>query len=560
MVVARPALAAWPSDPTVNLPVCVAANDQQWPKIVADGAGGAILTWQDQRGGVDTDIYAQRVRSNGAVDHAWPVDGRALCTATGNQQFPVLVSDGAGGAIVAWQDRRGVDLDIYAQHVRADGTVDPAWPTDGRAVCTATGDQQAPVILADGSGGAIVTWWDFRSGADFDVYAQHVLATGAVDPVWPPDGRALCTAAGNQISARIVTDGAGGAIISWQDARGGATYDVYAGHVLANGTTDPAWPANGLALCTAAGNQQVPEIVSDGSGGGVVAWQDQRNGINYQIFATHVMVNGQVDPAWPVDGRPLAPGTWDEFTPTPVQDGAGGAIVAWEDRRDYATSGQDIYASHVNANGVVDPAWPTLGRALCTASGMQQIPAIVAAEGGAIVAWEDDRGATWDLYATHVRTDGSLDAQWPANGTAVSTASGDQLTPKIATDAANGAIIGWQDTRNGNIDVFAQRVLSTGSLSGDLSGVPGSPSNFDLMIPNPARHGLVLRFALPSSAPATLELLDISGRRVMKREVGSMGAGSHAIELGSQSVRPGLYFVRLRQGQEIRTARVALLD
>jgi hypothetical protein len=557
----RPSLAAWPSNPAVNLPICVAVQDQQWPRLTADGFGGAIFTWQDKRGGLNTDIYAQRVRINGAVDPAWPVNGRALCTATLDQQFPALVSDGAGGAIVTWQDRRGgVDLDIYAQHVRSDGTVDPAWPADGRALCTATGDQQSAMITSDGAGGAIVTWWDFRNGVDFDIYAQHVLASGAVDPLWPAGGRALCVAVHNQVSARIVPDGSGGAIVSWQDARAGTTYDVYARHVLANGTTDPAWPTDGRALCTAAGNQQVPELVSDGSGGAVLAWQDQRNGTNYVIFAAHVLANGQADPAWPADGRELCPGTWDEFTPRLVSDGAAGAIVAWEDQRDFSTTGQDIYAARVKANGVVDPTWPTLGRPLCTALGTQQIPGIVAVDaGGAIVSWQDDRGATWDLYATHVRTDGSLDPLWPANGTQISSASGDQLTPMIATDAANGAIVVWQDTRNSDVDVFAQRVLSNGTLGGDLTGV-SETSRLDLAIPNPARHGVLLRFTLPTSDPASLEVLDVTGRRVMKREVGSMGAGSHAVELESQSVRPGLYFVRLRQGPSILTARVTLLN
>src|SRR5436190_16393936 len=59
----------------------------------------------------------------------WTPNGVALCTANGIQQNPQLVGDGAGGAIVTWQDRRGNSLDdIYAQHVMAGGAVDPAWP------------------------------------------------------------------------------------------------------------------------------------------------------------------------------------------------------------------------------------------------------------------------------------------------------------------------------------------------------------------------------------------------------------------------------------------------
>src|SRR5437867_6075918 len=37
----------------------------------------------------------------------WVVDGIPLCAASGDQMFPTAVSDGAGGAIVAWQDARG---------------------------------------------------------------------------------------------------------------------------------------------------------------------------------------------------------------------------------------------------------------------------------------------------------------------------------------------------------------------------------------------------------------------------------------------------------------------
>ena len=55
-------------------------------------------------------------------------------------------------------------------------------PAGGRIVCSAIGSQQAPTLVTDGAGGAIVTWQDGRNFGLYDVYAQHVLATGAVDP------------------------------------------------------------------------------------------------------------------------------------------------------------------------------------------------------------------------------------------------------------------------------------------------------------------------------------------------------------------------------------------
>src|SRR5437867_5806894 len=49
--------------------------------------------------------------------------------------------------------------------------------------------------------------------------------------------------------------------------------------------------------------------------------------------------------------------------------------------------------------------------------------------------------------------------------------------------------------------------------------------------PNPATGALNVSFTLPNAAPAMLELLDVSGRRIAAREVGSLGAGFHFVRL-----------------------------
>src|SRR5580765_6556552 len=49
MILLLPAKASadWPTDPSVNLPLCVAPNLQLARALVADGSGGAIVTWVD---------------------------------------------------------------------------------------------------------------------------------------------------------------------------------------------------------------------------------------------------------------------------------------------------------------------------------------------------------------------------------------------------------------------------------------------------------------------------------------------------------------------------------
>jgi hypothetical protein len=92
-----------------------------------------------------------------------------ICTADGDDEWPQLVSDEAGGAIITWASRRSGDDDIFAQKVDPSGTV--LWETDGVAICTALDDQHYPQLVSDETGGAIITWQDQRSGADYDIYA-----------------------------------------------------------------------------------------------------------------------------------------------------------------------------------------------------------------------------------------------------------------------------------------------------------------------------------------------------------------------------------------------------
>jgi uncharacterized repeat protein (TIGR01451 family) len=78
--------------------------------------------------------------------------------------------------------------------------------------------------------------------------------------------------------------------------------------------------------------------------------------------------------------------------------------------------------------------------------------------------------------------------------------------------------------------------------------------------PNPARGVISVAFSLPNTERATLELIDIAGRRVARREVGSLGPGRHVLALGgSPRLRSGLYFLRLIQGQRVLRARVVLM-
>jgi hypothetical protein len=79
--------------------------------------------------------------------------------------------------------------------------------------------------------------------------------------------------------------------------------------------------------------------------------------------------------------------------------------------------------------------------------------------------------------------------------------------------------------------------------------------------PNPSRGSLTLAFTLPASAPATLEVVDLAGRRAFSQAVGAFGIGRHELSVGTSANRlpAGMYFVRLSQSGRTATSRLVVL-
>ena len=77
-------------------------------------------------------------------------------------------------------------------------------------------------------------------------------------------------------------------------------------------------------------------------------------------------------------------------------------------------------------------------------------------------------------------------------------------------------------------------------------------------LPNPAGSSRSVWFTLRSSATATFEVFDLAGRSVFRRDVGSLGPGSHVIPL-QHSLRPGVYLMRLEQGGEKATSKGVII-
>ena len=331
--------AQWSSDPTVNTPICTIYNSQTSPEITSDDSSGAIMVWQDNRVGThQDDIYAQRINYLGEVK--WAADGVEICTASGLQSKPLIISDGAGGAIIAWTDSRsGIGTDIYAQKINSQGTV--MWTADGIGVCTETDNQTLTDIISDDSNGVIIVWDDHRSGTNNDVYAQRIDGSGTA--LWTPGGVVVCSTSDDQSGAKIVEDGSNGGIFEWDDLRSGK-YGIYAQKLNSSGAAQ--WTSNGVVIDTMGGNQFSAlgaDIASDDNGGAIITWADMRNGSDRNVFVQRINSSGTVQ--WLDNGVSICDAADDQQDIIIAKDSSGGAIISWMDNRN--GSDYNIYAQKI---------------------------------------------------------------------------------------------------------------------------------------------------------------------------------------------------------------------
>ena len=71
----------------------------------------------------------------------------------------------------------------------------------------------------------------------------------------------------------------------------------------------------------------------------------------------------------------------------------------------------------------------------------------------------------------------------------------------------------------------------------------------------------MLRLSLPAAAAATLQLIDVAGRVIADRELGSLGAGTHEVHIAPEGrVAPGILWVRLTQGGKAVLTKAVLLQ
>lgn len=452
--------------PSPSSVVSITPEHQGHFASIVDESGAMISVWT-----ITGSIYAQKIDSSGVAQ--WDEGGVAIGTVVGNGG-PTLCSDGAGGAIIAWDGSReifGIERgpDAFAQRVSSSGQ--KLWPENKRIV--SVGDALRPKqsnvkVLADGAGGAFFVWisgnvaldsqrlnangesqWDisgvtFAYGQDLKltslvtdgadgfivlslvhnvgsdnspIRAHRVIGDGSLQ--WSSEG-VLISPSGGAFLPAIMADENGGAIIAWLTNG----KDIFAHRIDSAGVL--GWAAGGVAICEDSHTQEPPKITSDGNGGAIIAWADNRNHIQnstywtYDIFAQRIDNSGAV--RWDDSGTSVCTARHSQFMGNIVSDGSGGAIVLWNDTREFfqptglgVHMKYDVYGQRLDESGAT--LWADDGLPISSGAENQMVVnAFGNGSGEAGVVWRDNRETNRGLYYSFVNSDGRAPSVATANG------------------------------------------------------------------------------------------------------------------------------------------------
>jgi hypothetical protein len=472
--------------------------------------------------------------------------------------------------IVTWQDHRSGNFDIYAQRVSAAGV--PQWTADGLKLCAAAGEQDHPMIAADGVGGAVVTWYDYRSGSNFDIYAQRIGDTGAVK--WATDGVALCTAASGQYYPMIASDGAGGAIVTWQDLRGVANYDIYAQRVEHYGQLGDPEPV--IA--------SVRDVPNDQGGFVLVSWDASYLDVEPVYGVSEYRVFRSAAGSFATAAAPRRAVTED--SDVAVREGAllaragAAGTVYWEYMGRQAANAfagySQVVATTSDSLGSSNPrTWFMLEARADTLissarwssspdSGysVDNLPPVAPgpftgqyAAGTANLHWSRNTEADLTGYRLYRGTSAAF-TPGPANLLAA--------LPDTGYADAAGAPYVYKLTA---LDVHGnESQLATLTPSGALGVDDAVPLVLALALPgpNPARGASTLRYTLSRAGHVRLSVFDAAGRRVAVLRDGELPAGGHAESFtlrdeAGRELASGLYLLRLEAEGRVLTRRMAAI-
>ena len=535
--------------------VALPGGDTRDVLITSDGAAGLhAITWRVNIGtSFLSTLRLQHVLEQGVLDPAMPADGVVIMSASLVPDRPEYIGvravpDDAGGAYVLLRActstlahlRCWEVAEMRLLHVSGQGTTVPGWPAAGHVLDARGSPEPRDLvdIVPDGTGGVIAAWVDTVNYAiqSPPVRAQRFAADGTT--LWPggSDGLDVLSPQTMRFKLRVAGDGAGGCVVvTSQLAQGSLTRsELRSGRVDAAGALP--WTSDGkIVMDQPASSADVQALVVDALGRSFVTAVLTPVNPGQSRFGTQLL-SAQGARLWTLTGTDLgvtngasAPAFVSPVGFVSVHGDAGGAprLQLQEDTGYPYWSGvpDGIAADWVDT--------PPSDRPLVTP------------EGHVISLWQSSPAPPpAQVRAVELDESGTMVADWPSPWAVV---CGDNAGRILFDALVSGphVFVAWSSDELSGVEPLVQR-LTRAVLAVDDTR-PARALELESPSPNPARGAWNVTLSLRDASNATLEVFDVTGRRVLERDLGVLAPGRHILAAErAGSLAPGVYRVRVR--------------
>jgi len=215
---------------------------------------------------------------------------------------------------------------------------------------------------------------------------------------------------------------------------------------------------------TGGGYSQSVDLAVDQQENVYVAWEDYQID-NYDIFIQKVDYEGNI--IWPNDIRVNTGGSGNQTNPNINIDSDNNLFIIWQDDRN---GDNDIYGQKIDSSG--NNLWPNgdLAISVKTADNQENPKATIDNNNNLYIVWQDYRNGNNDIYGQKIDSNGNI--IWSNDVRINSDAFGEQKNPEVIINQSGNLVITWQDNKDGDYDIIAAEYPADPSAYTNTPNVP----------------------------------------------------------------------------------------
>ncbi len=345
-------------------------------------------------------------------------------------------------------------LGITSAASASPGALDASFDGDGIAMTPIGTVDQAFAMAIDGSGRIVVAGFAFTTPTKKDFAVVRYNTDGTLDTTFSVDGRAMLGfGAGTDDEAFDVAIDSSGRIVVVGSSTNGSQTDFAIARLLADGSPDSSFDADGLVTTDFAGGADVANGVAITPGDGIVAAGSAFTGVASDFALARYDSTGVLDPAFDTDGKVTTDFAGAADAAAAIEVDAQGKLVVGGSA--YNGTNKDEFAiARYDTSGALDPSFDADGMVVTTGNDQGRDLAIDDI-GRIVLAGSAFTGTTLDFSVMRFNPDGSRDATFGKRGRVVTPiGTGSDAAEAVAIDA-EGTIVAAGSAKFGEDRDFA---------------------------------------------------------------------------------------------------------